>query len=411
MSRVKETRLPMSAVFGGSACLGLVACASFAAFGLDLGLNLSLVGLLMGLVLPLGIEIRNRIGRPRKLLVLDYRAHQYGHAVARGFMRAMAADRRRWATEYRSSGSSNQESGVQWQIRELQTAVIEDTDGVLLVPAGDDDRLWYTLAAAIKSGLFVTVVDTKPPNRVFREVGIDAPRFVCSDYVRTGTLVAEALVQWMSARPDRTSVLWTGPTDSWAGQERSRQIVYALARAGLLDRMVLCPLQRWSPSSAQCRKTLDLVAEARGDVAVYCADDENATALHLLTLTERAAIRPRMHIIGCNATPDDWGNVPAVALRAVDITVDILAEEQGAQAALLFVRERTGKLSPSERSVYIQPKLLDSSARDGRWLDSLFDEPSTAESPPAPSPGSTNAEHPEPDQRVPEQQSRDRERA
>ena len=128
------------------------------------------------------------------------------------------------------------------------------------------------------------------------------------------------------------------------------------------------------PTPERCHETLDLIEKLDGLVAIYCADDENALALHLMTLTERVSLRARMRIIGCNATPDDWGNIPAVDMHAVDVTVDILAQEQGEEAARLLVRERYGKLSSTQRSVFIAPHLLVPGAREGRWLDRIFED-------------------------------------
>lgn len=372
-SKVHEIRLPLSVVFAGSAFSGSVLCAILAATGMELGLNLTFVGLFLALVLPLGLEIRNRTGRPRRVLILDYRSHQYGQAVARGVRDVLSCDRRRWLTEYKSTGTSTTQGATQWQTRQLQSAVIDEIDGVVLIPGGDDENLWYAVAAAIKAGTFVAVVDTKPPNKIFRDVGIDSPRFVSSRYSQTGALTGELLQAWLDGDPHRRCVLWTGPDDSWPGEERSRNVIYRLAQSDLLDRAELLPIRSWTPDAQRCLDTLKYVENAPGGVAVYCADDENAMALHLYTLTERPALRSSMYIIGCNGTPDDYGNILAVDMRAVDATIDILAEEQGLQTAMLFVKERNGRLSPAERTVFIEPRILIRSSSKARWLDSLFE--------------------------------------
>lgn len=374
-SRVREFHLPMTVVFGGSALLGLLLCIGLAAGGVELGLNLSLVGLFLGLLVPIGIEIRSRSGRIRNVIVLDYRHHQYGHAVGRGVIRALGADKRRWNVTYLRPSGSTEEDSATWQIHAVQTAVLEDVDGIVLVPAGDDESLWFALASAIKARTFVVVVDTKPPNRVFRDVGIEPPRFVSTKYADTGSLVADALVEWMLADSNRRCVLWIGPYGSWPGEERSRNIVFELAKRELLERTYLLPISSWAPDAKRCRETLDYITSCPADVAVYTADDENAVALHLLTLTEQPNLRQRMFIIGCNGTPDDWGNVQCVDMRAVDATIDILAEEQGVQAAMLFIKERNARLSPSERSVYIKPQPILTSQSGRRWVDDLFGAP------------------------------------
>jgi hypothetical protein len=202
---------------------------------------------------------------------------------------------------------------------------------------------------------------------------------VSSRYQLTGELIADWLSPWMTERNNRHCILWIGPAGSWAGEERSRQIVYSIVKAGAQDRMHLQPIDNWMPTPERCHQTLDLIEKLDGTVAVYCADDENALALHLLTLTERVHLRSRMRIIGCNATPDDWGNIPAVDMHAVDVTVDILAQEQGAEAARLLIHERYGKLSSTQRSVFITPRLLIPGGHEGRWLDRIFENRDTVE--------------------------------
>lgn len=370
-SRVHESRWPIGLVFGGASLLGLILCISFAFAGVDFGLNLALVALALGMVLPLGIELRNKTGRRRRVLILDYRVHQFGHAVARGATRSFIEHEREWDVEIKCIGADEDLDAIQWQIRQLQKAQLRDVDGVILVPAGDDEALWFALASVIKTDVFVVVVDTKPPNKVFRDIGIDPPRFVSSRYSETGVLIGEHIAEWLCQGPERQCVLWTGPNGSWPGEERSRNIIYEIARTDALDRTILFPIDSWVPERQRCLDTLRFVGEFEGETAIYCADDENAMALHLFCLTSNPMLRSKMEIVGCNGTPDDWGNIQVLEMHAADATVDIQAEEIGARAALLFIKERHGKLDASERTVFIDPRLLSRPQEMGSWLDDL----------------------------------------
>ncbi|HEY1489361.1 MAG TPA: hypothetical protein VGF84_24865 [Micromonosporaceae bacterium] len=372
-SRVKEFALPISVVFTGSAFITLIALTCMALARVEIGISLAVAGLLLCLLLPMGLEIRSRTSRPRKVLFLDFRRHQYGQGVAAGAVKVLNADKRQWLIEVKQPEAVDGKGAVQWQIRELETAIIDDIDAVIIIPAEDREELWHALATVVKSGAMVVALDSKPPNTIYRRVGLEPPRFVSARYQETGTLIGEWLAPWMAADPQRSCILWIGPNGSWAGEERSRQIVYSVVRADAQDRMHLQPIDNWMPTPERCHETLDLVEKLDGLVAIYCADDENALALHLMTLTERTHLRSRMRIIGCNATPDDWGNIPAVDMHAVDVTVDILAQEQGSEAGRLLVRERYGKLSSTQRSVFITPHLLVPGAREGRWLDRIFE--------------------------------------
>jgi len=41
---------------------------------------------------------------------------------------------------------------VQWQVREIESAIINDMDAVIIIPAEDREELWHALATVVKSG-------------------------------------------------------------------------------------------------------------------------------------------------------------------------------------------------------------------------------------------------------------------
>ncbi|HEV7168705.1 MAG TPA: hypothetical protein VGN49_12150 [Micrococcaceae bacterium] len=355
--RLREVALPLTLVFAGSAVVGLLLLVLLTLTGVDIGLTLSIVGLVIALLLPLGIELRNRTTRPRRVTFIDYRKHHFGQGVAAGLVEVLKNDKRHWRIDIVLPDSTSGLDTVQWQTHELQTALIKSADAVVVIPAGDEPGLWHSMAALVKSGAAVVAVDTKPPNSVFRKLALEGPKFVSSRYDETGLLIGDWLVEWLSDDDERLCILWIGPKDSWPGKERSRNVLYQITSAGLGHRVTPMSIPDWSPDRERCVQTHKLMFGMPGEVAVYCADDENAIALHVLTLNEYTHARSRMKIIGCNATPDDWGNVPAFTMKAVDVTVDVQAREQGKEAATLLIKQRSGSLYSDERSAYISPLL------------------------------------------------------
>jgi DNA-binding LacI/PurR family transcriptional regulator len=377
-SNVREIRLPMTVVFAGSAGLSLILCSALALAGVDLGTNLSLVGLFLALLLPLGLEIRNRSSRPRRVCIIDYRTHHFGQGIASSIVKSLRNDRAEWETEILVPGDGD--NAVQWQIRQLQSAIINSVDAVVILPAGDEDDLWHAMAAVSRSGCFMVAVDSKPPNSVFRRINVEPPRFVSAKYSATGTEIAGWLQPWLADDQQRSALLWVGPTGSWPGEERSRNVVYPLLVAGHAAQLHLMTLQDWAPDPARCAETLAWIRRQPGECAVYCADDENALALHLLCISQAPELRSRVTIIGCNAAADEWGNVPVLDMHAADVTIDIQVREQGKAVAQMLVRERRGKLSSGERSVFIKPKVVLGSETDG-WLNRVMRRQQAAPSP------------------------------
>ncbi|WP_157260781.1 hypothetical protein [Patulibacter minatonensis] len=370
-SRVRERRLSLFLLFGATSGVGLVLFTILAVAGVDSGTNSMVVGLVLAMVLAWGAEVRSREGRTREVLLLDYRAHQFGKAIGRGVERHLNIDPRSWKTEFRNTGTQSADGALDWQIRQLERAEEQDLDALILIPAGNSPALWNVVARLIRDGTFVVVADTKPPNHVFRDIGVEPPRFVSPKFDASGLVIGEFLGRWLAADSSRSCILWNGPESSYPGEERSRNILYEVARAGQLGRCTLRPIDSWTPDAQRCRETLEDVRGRAGVTAVYCADDENAMALHMLTLQEAPELRARMFIVGCNGTPDDSGQVPVVAWHAVDATVDILAEELGVQAAMLLTQERRGRLAASRRTVFLTPRFILRTTAGREWDQGL----------------------------------------
>lgn len=139
--------IPLTLVFTGAAGAGLLLLALLSAIGIDVGLTLSVVGLVMALLVPLGIELRNRTTSPRKVTFIDYRKHHFGQGVAAGLVEVLKNDRRHWHIDVVLPDSLSGRDTMQWQTHELQTALIKSADAVVVIPAGEDPALWHSMAA------------------------------------------------------------------------------------------------------------------------------------------------------------------------------------------------------------------------------------------------------------------------
>ena len=105
-------------MFAGSALVTLLIVCSLAVANVDLGINLAVAGLLLCLFLPLGSEARSRASRPRRVLFLDFRRHQYGQGVAAGAVRVLNADKRQWIIDVKQPEAVDGKGATQWQVRE-----------------------------------------------------------------------------------------------------------------------------------------------------------------------------------------------------------------------------------------------------------------------------------------------------
>ena len=220
-----------------------------------------------------------------------------------------------------------------------------------------DPVLWHSMAALIKSGAYVIAVETKPPNSVFRKLALEGPRFVSGRVDETGLLIGDWLVGWLKEDDQRNCILWIGPDDSWPGNERSRNVLYQLTAAGLGHRATLMPIPDWEQSRGRCMHTHRMIYEILGEVAICCADDENAIALHVLTLKEFIHVRSRMKIIGCNAPRGRLGKRAGLCHEGRGRHRGRPGQGTGQGSATLLIKQRSGGLYSDERSACISPVL------------------------------------------------------
>jgi len=288
-----------------------------------------------------------------KTWLLDYRTHNYGDAIFRGMMRESNGP-----VEHIRPGLNDAADPIAFQCEHLEEAVEEGIGQVVVIPARDSGQLWQAMQTATRDGVFLISIDTKPIRREFVHNRVAPPRFICARYDVTGDLIATTCVTHLRADKQSRAILWTGPESSWAGEERSRRIVYALASAGLFDRVGLVPLRSWEADTARCEATVRLLRDhTASTTVVYTADDENALALHKHVMNSEPTLREKMLIIGCNATPDAADTVPALQSGALDVTIDLSIVNQGRRAAKMVNRYRDGAPNVAE-TVYLEPSIM-----------------------------------------------------
>lgn len=282
--------------------------------------------------------------------LLDYREHNYGDAIFRGVEAKIDGRAKLIRPDSAEKGDP-----VHFQSSRIEEAASKGIGQVIIVPARDSDRLWRAMQNATRDGVFLISIDTKPIRREFVLNRVAPPRFICARYDTTGDCIAQLCVDHLSRHPTSRAILWTGPENSWAGEERSRRIVYALAGAGLFSRVDIVPLPSWEADEARCEATLRLVRLHKSEsTVVYTADDENALALHDYVQRTAPELRRKLLIIGCNGTPDAADRVPALEKGAVDATVDLSIVNQGREAAKMVNAYKKGRPNIAE-TVYLEP--------------------------------------------------------
>ena len=106
---------------------------------------------------------------------------------------------------------ANEMSEVEWQVSVLRSESCRAADGLVIIPAGDDESLWEELVQLTRSGVFIVVVDTKPMNSFFSLRRASRPNFVGSNFSSGGTLVGKELVMLLGEHKSSVAVVAGGP--------------------------------------------------------------------------------------------------------------------------------------------------------------------------------------------------------
>jgi len=207
--------------------------------------------------------------------------------VHRGVADALAAFPSLTFTAEWPSGTLKDE--VSWQIERLQSRDVLSADAVIIIPGGDQERLWDAIARMSRAGQFVVVVDTKPANSFFALRQAPRPCFVGSDFSMGGDLIGAEIVSRLAVDRGAHAVVLCGPDSSWPGMERSRGIVHRIALAGMNDRVTCEALESWNRDAGAkliVKTVLATLSEGCSTVVAFCGNDKILDAAERSLLLE-----------------------------------------------------------------------------------------------------------------------------
>ena len=249
---------------------------------------------------------------------------------------------------------------VGWQLEVLRRASTVRADGVVIVPAADDDQIWEEIVRLTKLGLFVVVLDTKPRNAFFAQRNVLRPCFAGSNFRIGGELVGEKILEFLAENPDSGALVAMGPGYSFPGSERSRAIAEKLVVQESVSRTVFHELDSWDRRqiARQLVERLQSMLETLDRVVVFCGNDKILGALDRLIYSELAAqFHGRVSLIGYDGALGGDGGLLAGEYAHAIATVDTQPVEQGVRAARFVIDEHEGLLN-GRGSSYVRPHLI-----------------------------------------------------
>lgn len=259
---------------------------------------------------------------------------------------------------------------VEWQLSLLRTEACTSADAIIMVPAGDDERLWEEVVRLSRHGVFFVVVDTKPENAFFVQRNAPRPFFVGSDFTKGGEIIGAEIVAQLRSRESRQAVIALGPARSWPAMERTRSICAALALAGVAGKATAVELESWNREACAGTVADALTRALEGTdsgVIGYCGNDKvmRSVERRLNEVLDTGA-RRRVGLVGYDGATSAEGQLLLDDCALALATVDTRPVEQGRVAAAVVVDEHSGLLE-GRGSQFIEPHLVRSKIGDA-WL-------------------------------------------
>ena len=364
VSRLRVIGIPRWAVVVCAIACGAVAGALCVVLGSSPDRTVGVVGAVLA-VATFGFSQWQTDGpRHRKVIMIPKSRSPFSTSVHRGL-----ADN---LNEYPAISlvtfwpEGNVESELEWQLSRLRVPEVLQSDGLVIVPAADDESLWSELAHISRAGLFIVVVDTKPENAFFVERDAPRPCFVGSNFSEGGDCLGKEMARLLEADATSRAVVALGPEWSWPGRERSCGITIELCSSGVADRTKFVNLEDWNKERAAALLTSEATKalseldgiDSDAPLLVYCGNDK------IMASVDRELMRSvpssdwkRVILFGYDGALSLDGNLLISGCEMSHSTIDTRPEFQGSIAAELLIDEHRGLLT-GRRSRYVDPVLV-----------------------------------------------------
>lgn len=329
-------------------------------FGQNLDRSIGIAGSVFAVLTFALQQIQSRNPPSRKIVFLAKSRSSFARNIARGLVDAVSAQT---SIQVRSIYPDKEPAdAVSWQIAQIDTKEIRDADAVILIPAGDDEKLWQRLANLQRVGTAVIAVDVKPPNRIFGSAGVARPYFVGSDFALGGERVAELLGERLMKDATARALLVVGPDSSWPARERGSRMLYRLSALNLIERISTVYVNSWGAVEAAERIVAE-IERVRGESGgtrktyIFCGNDKIlvATFRRMLAVVPKEELSQYLLVGYDGATNEDDSLVVAECANVI-ATVDTVPLQQGRVAGEYVLDVYDGRTAPPV-SRYTEPSL------------------------------------------------------
>lgn len=359
-SRMQKPQISRKLVAGLPIVVLVVSWLLGAALGAGVDRALGIAGVLFGIAALLLSVARERDAPVKRVVFLGNGDPVFNSNVLDGLREEISTALPFELTSH-SPGIGEQDMAG-WQVDHLQSVDVMTADAVVVLPCADDARIWRSVANVTKNGATAVVVDVEPPREFFFGEQLRPPPFVASDFLAGGRLAGGLLARRMHEETAIRAVVALGPDQSGPGVGRSSQVLYEVARQGLLDRVSAAQLPSWDPAAAS-QTLIAAIAEILGNpqsrVVVFCGDDRILMATHR-ACTSKSQWAGRVQLVGYDGTQASDGRLIAADHEWCLGTVDTRPRAQGRTAGRILVGAYQRKARGDSEYQVVAPVLLTS---------------------------------------------------
>jgi len=323
-------------------------------FGLGVELSLAIAGTLFGIA-TFVLSLFQREGpRDRKIAFVPMSNSGFSRAIFSGLSTMLD---KQGSLSIDVQWPPDGVDTLEWQLEALRSGFAATADAVVIVPALDSESMWNELTRLAAQGVFLVVLDTKPPNAVFVAAEVPSPSFVGSDFCKGGSIVGSYIADYLRQSPENQALVAVGPLNAWPAMERSRSLVLELCRAGVAGQTRFLDLAAWNEvgnAGTLVREVLSMGDGATvSDLIVFCPNDKIAERVDYELPVDHTGVT----LVGYDGSIDEGGELALHRCRRMSATVDTKPREQGATAARLLIQEHLGTLR-GRTTVYVGPALV-----------------------------------------------------
>lgn len=344
----------------------LATAALLVALGAQWGMILAVLGLTVGVSGVVVQEARSRVHRPKRVLFTSSSDSWFSEQIFHGLEDGLRGHLHYELSKLHAAPLLERKS-VEAQLDCLRDPLATSADAIVIRPAAVTDRLVAELVRLSAAGVMLVFVNTQPPLRSWREVGLLPPRFVGCDMAEGGRLVGAAVCEVARSIDADGIILLDGPSTKQSNLVRTAWATRAILTCLSEIPCVVEPIEDFDSSHAvrgfkAAIGHLDEQARSPARrLVLHPGTDRAAAAIARWMARNESRIAGQVRevaIVGFDGLRGPDGSLLVDDVPGVVATVDQQPYLLGIEAAAHIIAAAEGRARTWHRETTVTPRVL-----------------------------------------------------